>query len=99
MPHCYTNRLSAYPGDAIALHASAANNPCTLEIARVGAARDVVLRQTITLGDHAIPDPADRDGCSWPAATEIVIGAEWRGGYYDIVLTDAAGEAAHHFVC
>jgi hypothetical protein len=99
MPHCYTNRLSAYPGDTITLHASAAKNPCTLEIARVGAGRHVVLQQTITVGDHAIPDHADRDGCNWPAAAEIVIGADWRSGYYDIVLTDAAGEAAHHFVC
>ncbi len=99
MPHCYTNRLSACPGDTVTLHASAAKNPCTLEIARVGAAREVVQRQTIAVGDPAIPDHADRDGCNWPTATEIAIGADWRTGYYDIVLTDAAGEAAHHFVC
>jgi hypothetical protein len=99
MPHCYTNQLSAYPGETITLHASAAKNPCTLEIARVGVARDVVLRQAVTAGDHAIPDHADRDGCNWPVATEIIVGAEWRSGYYDIVLTDAAGDTAHHFVC
>ena len=58
-----------------------------------------MLRQTISVGDHAIPDHADRDGCNWPDATGIVIGADWRSGYYDIVLTDAVGEAAHHFVC
>src|SRR5262249_17277598 len=99
MPHCYTSRLSAYPGDTVTLHASAAKNPCAVEIARVGATREVVLRQSISVGDHAIPDHADRDGCNWTAATEIVIGLDWRSGYYDIVLTDASGEAAHHFVC
>src|SRR5262245_2121926 len=84
MPHCYTNRLSACPADTVTLHASAAKNPCTLEIARVGVARDVVHRQSLTVGDHAIANHADRDGCNWPAATEIAIGSGWRSGYYDI---------------
>jgi len=99
MPHCYTDHLSAYPGTAISLHASAANNPCTLEIARVGTERGVVLRRMINVGDHAIPDHADRDGCDWPVATGIAIGTDWRSGYYDIALADAAGDTAHHFVC
>jgi hypothetical protein len=97
---CYTDRTSARPGERIALHASADNGPCRLEIARVGAGRETVFAQDgIAVGAHPTPDNADRDGCGWPKAFEIEIGADWPSGYYDLVLTDAAGEAAHHFIC
>jgi hypothetical protein len=96
---CYTDRLSARPGETIALHASADYGPCRLEIARIGAERTVVLtRERLTIGDHPTPKHADRDGCGWPAALTIEIGADWASGYYDIQLTDAAGGEAHHFV-
>ncbi len=45
------------------------------------------------------PRDADRNGCGWPAVSEVEVGADWRGGYHDIILTDAEGEEAHHFVC
>lgn len=98
MPACYTDRLSVRPGETFALHASA-RGPCRLEIARVGAVRDVVLqREQIATQDLPTPPHADRDGCGWPAVAEIAVG-DWRSGYYDVVLTDAAGAATHHFVC
>ena len=99
MPACYTDRLSLRPGERFSLHASSSTPACRLEIARVGAARAVVLSQAVEVGDHPTPEHADGKGCGWPAACEVTIGADWRSGYYDIVLTDAAGEAAHHFVC
>jgi hypothetical protein len=100
MPLCYTDRLSAYPGETVTLHARASKNPCGLEIARVGADRIAVLsREGLAPGDHPTPDHADRNGCSWPAVFDFVVGADWQSGYYDIVLTDAAGDAAHHFIC
>jgi hypothetical protein len=99
MTACYTDRLSAAPGERIALHASAQHGPCRLEIARVGAGRQVVLTlEAVAVGDHPTPPHADRGGCSWPPTCEIEIGADWASGYYDIALTDAAGETAHHFV-
>ena len=98
MPACYTDRLSARPGERFALYASA-GSACTLEVARIGAGRDVVLRrQGIEIGDYPVPPHADRDGCDWPAALEIEVGADWPSGYYDIALTDAVGEETHHFV-
>ena len=99
MPACYTDRLSARPGDRVALHASANHSPCALEIARIGVRRTIVSIQTdISVADHPIPDHADRDGCGWPVAHTIKIGADWPSGYYDIRLTDAAGNSAHHFI-
>ncbi len=95
---CYTDRLSVRPGERFTLHASAVHGPCRLEIARVGAARTVALtKDGLDIGDHPVPDHADRDGCAWPAAIEIQVG-DWASGYYDIELTDRAGEATHHFV-
>ena len=99
MPACYTDRLTVRPGEAFALHAASVSPACRLEIARVGAARQVVLSRDIVVGDHPTPPDADRNGCGWPAAALIEVGADWASGYYDIVLTDAAGEEAHHFVC
>ena len=99
MPACYTDRTSLRPGERFTLHASSATPHCWLEIARVGLGHQVVLAQAVEVGDHPTPDRADRDGCGWPAACEVTIGADWASGYYDIVLTDAAGGAAHHFVC
>ena len=95
---CYTDRLSVRPGERFTLHASASAGPCDLEIARVGAGRDVVMRRNgLAIDEHEAPANADRDGCGWPAALEIEAG-DWPSGYYDILLTDQAGDEAHHFV-
>jgi hypothetical protein len=72
---------------------------CRLVIARVGAERTLVFEAEVSVGDHPTPEEADRNGCGWPEAMSVTVGADWRSGYYDIVLTDADGEAAHHFIC
>ena len=96
---CYTDRLSARPGQTVRLHASADNGPCALQVARIGAGRTVVMeRSGLAIGAHPTPAHADRDGCGWPVAMEIAVGADWASGYYDIVLIDAAGGEAHHFI-
>jgi hypothetical protein len=99
MPALYTDRLSLRPGESFTLHASSQRPDCRLQIARVGADREVVFEALVGVGDHPTPDEADRNGCGWPAAMEVSVGADWRTGYYDVVLTDAEGEAAHHFIC
>lgn len=97
---CYTDRLSVRPGERFALHASASNGPCRLQIARVGAERhDVFARAGVVVQEQPIPPNVDRDGCGWPATLEVEVGADWTPGYYDILLTDASGAEAHHFVC
>ncbi len=95
---CYTDRLSVRPGERVALHATSSAGACSLEIARIGAGREVVLRrEDVAIGDHPVPPRADRDGCGWPVALEIEIG-DWPTGYYDIRLTDPAGAETHHFI-
>jgi hypothetical protein len=96
---CYTDRLSAYPSERVMLHASASSGPCTLTIARIGRERRQVFRKDgIVIAEHPVPPHVDRDGCSWPAAFELEIGADWSSGYYDVMLTDSTGGQTHHFV-
>ena len=97
---CYTDRLSLFPGESFDLHASADRGPCRLELARVGGERQTVLvREGVVVDAHPPPSSADRDGCRWPPVARVEVGADWPSGYYDLVLTDAAGESAHHFIC
>lgn len=97
---CYLDRTSAFPGETVTLHASSDSRVCTLELARVGAQRvSVWRRDDIEVGHHSTPVEADRLGCGWTATVQVDVGAGWRSGYYDVVLTDATGEEAHHFLC
>ncbi len=95
---CYTNTLSVRAGARFDLHASG-EGKAILEIARVGAARHVVLRDELVLHEQAAPDRADMHGCNWPVTKTITTGSDWLSGYYDITLTGADGEISHHFIC
>jgi len=98
MTACYTDRISVAPRQSFNLHASSAAGECALEIARVGAERRVVHRARVAVGDHPRPEHADAEGCGWPACCTVTVGEDWATGYYDIVLTGADGDEAHHFV-
>ncbi|WP_313806533.1 N,N-dimethylformamidase beta subunit family domain-containing protein [Sphingobium sp.] len=96
----YADRLSARPGDTITLFGSTSSGPCRLTVERVGQARHAVLvLPDIRIGDHATPDEADTAGCGWPVAAGFDVGRDWPSGYYDLVLTDAAGAEWHHPLC
>ncbi len=97
---CYTDRLSAEPGETVTLFASSSHGPVSIEIARVGRDRVLVARlPDVTVGDHPTPDGADRNGCGWPSALDIHVGLDWPTGYYDILLTTPDGERTRHFIC
>jgi len=96
---CYTDRWSAAPGERVTLFASAsAGGDSALEVARVGAERRLVLSARVPIGAHPTPANADAAGCGWPAAFAFDVG-DWASGYYDIQLTGADGESAHHLLC
>jgi hypothetical protein len=97
-PACYTDVLSAAPGERVTLFASAAG-PCTLRLDRIGADRRTVFEASgIAAGIHPIPDGAVGAGCGWPSVFEFTVD-EWESGYHDLVLTNAAGAEAHHMLC
>ena len=65
---------SVAPGERVALHlSSSGGRPVSVELARVGATRDVVFSEGgVPAGDHPTPTDAPEQGCGWPVTAEIV---------------------------
>ena len=82
--YCWPQSIE--PGGTVTLHASSARSlPVSIEVARVGARREVVhAERDVPVGAHATPPDASERGCGWPGAAEIRIGPEWRSGYYEV---------------
>lgn len=99
---CYTDRLSYRPGEEATFHTSTSAARYAVEIARVGARREVVWRKGGLRGAlHPTPPDAYARGCGWPAAFSLRIPGDWRSGYYAVRLRaeDGRGEplAWDHF--
>ena len=83
----YAGRVSHEAGDEVALHMSSSSASCTVEIARLGARREVVWTgEAPRLGDHLVPEDASSHGCRWPVALRIPVPATWRSGYYHVTF-------------
>jgi hypothetical protein len=92
----YSDQISYQAGDRIGLHISTAARKYSVEIARVGARREVVWSQQGLPGaQHPIPETASTHGCNWPAALTLQVPGDWRSGYYSAILRgEAKGQAA-----
>jgi len=89
----YADQLSYVAGDEIKLHTSTKAEKYTLQIARVGAERSVVLEKKDLPGkNHATPKDASANGCQWPVALSLKVSAEWKSGYYAGRLEAQGGE-------
>jgi hypothetical protein len=89
----YTWPQSVQPGETFDLHLSSTAGPVDVEIARVGRRREVVWEaEAIETGSHPYPERFTENGCDWPVSLTVPVG-DWRTGYYEIVLSDAAGTA------
>lgn len=99
-PQFYPDKVSAYPGEEIHIHASAETHPCTLKISRVGKKTiEKACFKGLTIDQHATPENADQNGCDWPAAFSFKVGDDWQAGYYDLCLSGPDGSKTHHFIC
>ncbi|WP_116997138.1 N,N-dimethylformamidase beta subunit family domain-containing protein [Desertimonas flava] len=90
--YCWPQSVAA--PDRVAVHlSSAGGRPVAVEVARVGARRELVWSADAVPAEyHVTPPDADRNGCDWPAALTIDIPEGWRSGYYEVVLSiDADG--------
>ena len=75
-------------GEQVVLHLSSPGaRDVSVEIARIGVGRDVVWSDTVPAGDHPTPPRAYSEGCDWPAAATLDVGADWISGYYEVTLT------------
>src|SRR5690348_13092011 len=81
----YADPLSSAAGETVRLHTSSAAAAFDVEVARLGAKRDVVSSQK---GVQGTAQPAPRapasHGCRWPAATSLTVDPGWRSGYYQV---------------
>lgn len=90
----YTHQLSYAPGEEIEFRISTSAAHYSLEIARLGATREVVFSQIELPGAaHPIPENASSHGCGWPTAFTLTVPETWQSGYYEGTLraTDSGG--------
>ena len=80
-------------GEPVALHVSTDAGAFDVEIARQGAASEIVWRtRDVHAEDYPTPEDASANGCGWPAALEIPVG-DWPSGYYSVSLMAGAERA------
>jgi hypothetical protein len=83
----YAGRVSYQPGEEASLHISTSAAAYSLEIARIGVAREVVMTKSGLKGAaHSVPENASSHGCGWPASLTFKIPDDWKSGYYQAVL-------------
>ena len=90
----YTHQLSYVPGEEIAFHISTSAENYSLEIARIGARREVVWHQAELPGEaQPIPADASSQGCGWSPTFTLEVPETWQSGYYEGTLraTDGGG--------
>lgn len=93
----YLDRLSYLPGETIAFHCSARCKRFSIEIARIGAKREVVWRNDDFPGSYfPTPEHAYAKGCDWPITFTFPIPADWRSGFYEVTFhsRETTGPAA-----
>jgi hypothetical protein len=81
-------------GEQVDLHmSSAGGRPVRVEVARVGAQREVVFKkEAVPAGEHATPVDASSQGCGWPSALTLDVEEDWRSGYYEVVMEIDVGD-------
>jgi hypothetical protein len=95
----YSDRLSARASETVSFHVAGTGGRCAVEIARLAAGRDIVWRrQAIAIDAHPVPPNAHVAGCDWPVAFTLKVPADWRSGYYDVLLAGDDGAQARHML-
>src|SRR6476620_11428095 len=92
--YCWPQSVRA--GEQVGVHmSSSGGRPVRVEVARVGARRDVVFSTSpdgVATGEHETPKDAASAGCGWPVALTLDVDPSWRSGYYEVVMEIDVGE-------
>src|SRR5260370_23986953 len=90
--YCWPQSVRA--GEQVGLHvSSSAGRPVRVEVARVGARREVVFSSDgVAADEHETPKDAASKGCGWPVALTLDVDPAWRSGYYEVVMEIDVGE-------
>ena len=88
----YAGQRSVAQGEEIPIHVSTTAAKFEIEVARLGAAREIVWKKSDVPGQvQPVPEDASANGCHWPESVRVPVGAEWKSGYYEIVFRAADG--------
>src|SRR4029079_3438069 len=75
----YTSQLSCAPGEKVALCVSTTAPKYAVEVARLGAKREVVLtKKDIEGKEHRTPDECSSRGCGWPVSFKFKVPQDWK---------------------
>jgi len=94
----YAGQRSIEQGEEIPIHVSTTAAKYEIEVARLGAVREVVWKKSDVPGAaYAVPEDASANGCRWPESVRVPSGAAWKSGYYEVILraADAGGKWTH----
>jgi len=86
--YCWPQSLA--PGEPASLHVSTDAGTFQVSVTREGANPEVVWSETGAAPHHPTPADASSNGCGWPAALQIPVGADWASAYYSVSVS--AGE-------
>lgn len=86
----YVRPASVPPGGVVDLHVSCGRGTAALRIYRETSERAeyAPARELTGLQAYPVPEAAYRNGCDWPAAASIEVGADWPPGVYEAELDD-----------
>ncbi len=83
----YTDQLSVKAGDQIGFHISTDAKRYSVQIARVGANREVVwTKEGLPGTEYPVPENCVSHGCNWPIALKVPVPEHWKSGYYSVAL-------------
>lgn len=94
----YAGKISLAQGEELPLHVSTTAATFEVEVARLGAKREVVWKKSDAVGHaHPVPEDASAFGCRWPESLKVPVGADWKSGYYEVSLraADTGGKWTH----
>ena len=94
----YAGQRSIAQGEEIPIHVSTTAAKYEIEVARLGAMREVVWKKSDVPGAaYAVPEDASANGCRWPESVRVPSDAAWKSGYYEVILraADAGGKWTH----
>ena len=98
MIEAYCTRRSYAAGDHVAVHVSTDAAKFDLSVGREAKHRRVVRELKAVAGaEYPIPPDVVANGCGWPIAVEFEIAADWKSGFFRLVLTTPDGEQAEAF--
>jgi len=94
----YSSKTSVAQGEAVGLCVSTSAAKFDIEVARLGLQRAVVWKQVGVPGqEQVVPEDASPNGCRWAESVTVPVGADWKTGFYEVVLraADAGGKWSH----